>query len=178
MYVLQRIYDEAVLAQWQAVPQSFAIAGTGLSVDGATVGWQAHGYRVIAQDDPVPDPPTKADLLAHAAAKRWQVETGGVVATIGGQPFQIPTDERTRGVLTAAWAKATADAEYVVIRWKVAPGVYLPLDAATILAMADAVESHVQDCFLANEAVDSKILDETYTTFSEIDAAAEWPSNT
>ena len=120
---------------------------------------------------PEPPPPTKDQLLAQSAAKRWEIETGGI--TVNGTP--VPTDERTRGVLTAGYVKATADANYQITDWKVGPGVYTTLDAATIIAMANAVEAHVQACFSANKAVDIKINDDTYTTYAQVNEAAEWP---
>jgi len=116
--------------------------------------------------------PTKAQLLDRAAAKRWEIETGGI--TLNNAP--IPTDERTRGVLTAAYVKAQADANYVITDWKVGPGTYTTLDAATIIAMANAVEAHVQACFTANKIVDAKINNDTYTTMAQIDGAVEWPA--
>ena len=120
---------------------------------------------------PDPGPPTKAQLLDRAAAKRWEIETGGII--LNDAP--IPTDERTRGVLTAAYVKAQADAAYLITDWKIGPGTYTTLDAATIIAMANAVEAHVQACFSANKAVDAKINDNTYTTMAQVDGAVEWP---
>lgn len=111
-------------------------------------------------------------LMAYASAKRWAVEHAGV-------PFGqgvIPTDERTQGVLTAAYVKASADQNYEIADWKAAPGVYVTINAAAIMAMADAVEAHVQACFAANRAVDEAIAGGSITSEAEIDAFA-WPSN-
>lgn len=97
--------------------------------------------------------PRRAALKSYAAQKRWEKETGGV--TVGGIP--IPTDERTQGVLTAAYASAVADPEYAIDDWKVAPGVYASLDNQTIRAIAVAVRGHVQACFSLNRTVDQAI---------------------
>jgi hypothetical protein len=119
-------------------------------------------------------PVTQAELIAYAAARRWAAETAGIgVPGIGS----VPTDERTRGVLTGAYAKAQANPAYEITDWKTpVPGVYATLTAAQIVALADAVEAHVQACFSANKAVDQAILAGTITTKAEIDSYA-WPSN-
>ncbi|MFZ4807456.1 MAG: hypothetical protein ACOYLQ_09385 [Hyphomicrobiaceae bacterium] len=136
--------------------------------------------RIIRTAPPAPEPPpppTVAELIAYSAAKRWMVETGGIVSPVYGP---IRTDERTQAVLTAGWAKATADAGYQITDWKTpTPGVYVTLPAAAIIAIANLVEAHVQACFTANKAVDLAIMADppTITTTAEIDAAA-WPSNT
>lgn len=124
-------------------------------------------------DGPEPSP----DLYEYAASRRWEAEMGGIVIDLGGgNSIAVPTDDRTRGVLTAAWAKATADANYEVANWKIAHGTYVTLPSATIIAIASAVEAHVQACFSINKAVDDAIAAETITTTAEIDAAA-WPSD-
>lgn len=110
---------------------------------------------------------TQADLLAHAAKARWQKEAGGIV--VDGVP--IPTDERTQGVLTAAYASAMADAGFQVPDWKLGPGVYTTLSNAQVIAIANAVRVHVQGCFTTNKQVDQAIAAGSLTTFAAIDAA-------
>lgn len=119
-------------------------------------------------------PELTADVLKSvAAAKRWEVENGGcAVAGFG----VVPTDERTRAVLTAAYIKASTNPAYTIPKWKVGPGSYVTLTAAQIIAMANAVEAHVQACFSVNGDVDDEIDAETITTLEAIDAAA-WPAN-
>lgn len=172
MICLQRISDDVILQTWPAVPRFFACPLG--EVHGAVAGWESGDYRLIEVPDPAPAPPTVAELKAYAAAKRWAVETGGIVLPGG---VQVTTDERTRGVITAAYVQAGADPAFTIPNWKLATGVYVTLDAATIFAIGDAITAHVQACFSANAAIDSRIADETYTTYADIETAVEWPAN-
>lgn len=113
----------------------------------------------------------KDSLKAHAAAKRWEKEVGGITV---GDMF-IPTDERTRSVLTSAWASAKLDPGFFIPDWKVAPGVYVPLDNATIIAIAEAVRDHTRACFSLNKDVDALIDSGEITTFEAVDKAFNPP---
>ncbi len=115
-------------------------------------------------------PPTTADLLAYAADKRWQVETGGI--TVAGA--EIDTNRDSQAMITGAYAYSQAHPEEP-IKFKAASG-WVTLDAATMAAIATAVGAHVQESFAVEEAVDAAIAAGTITTFEEIDAAG-WPSN-
>jgi hypothetical protein len=108
----------------------------------------------------------KAALYAHAAKRRWGRETSGI--TVG--QLSIPTDERTQSVLTAAYARAKADKAYSIPRWKLGPGVYAPLSNAQIVALGEAVVSHVQACFDLNADVDALIASGEITVETQIDA--------
>ncbi|MDY0191023.1 MAG: DUF4376 domain-containing protein [Desulfuromonas sp.] len=85
----------------------------------------------------------KADKqsLAQIAAKRWQVETAGF--ELNGS--QVSTDRTAVAMVTGAALAASLDPEYSV-RWKSANG-FVTLNAEQILAMAQAIRSHVQSCF-------------------------------
>jgi hypothetical protein len=115
--------------------------------------------------------PTKAELLLRAQAKRRALEIGGT--TIAGVP--VHTDPESQSKLHAARTAAKEDANYTV-KWKTAAGTFATLDAVTIIALADGVRAHVQACFAAEEAVSAKINSGIYTTFAQIDGAAEWPT--
>lgn len=115
--------------------------------------------------------PTKPQLLAQAQARRRSVEIGGI--TVGGVP--VYTDPESQAKLHAARTAAKEDAQYT-LDWKAAGGTFVTLDAATIIALADAVRAHVQACFSAERAVATKINNNTYTTFAQVDGAAEWPT--
>lgn len=133
-----------------------------------------HAAAEAIDNPPPPPPPTTEQLFAYAAAKRWQVETGGIAVPGFGT---VRTDERTQGVLTAGYVKALANPQYEITDYKTPiQGVYATLTAPQIIALADAVEAHVQACFSANKAVDQAILAGTITTKAEIDAYT-WPSN-
>lgn len=111
---------------------------------------------------------TEADLLAYAAAKRFEVETGGI--TVSGQT--IDTSRESQSMITGAYAYSQAHPEET-IRFKAASG-WVTLDAATMAAIATAVGAHVQACFAAEAIVAAAIEDGTITTAAEIDAA-DWP---
>ena len=89
---------------------------------------------------------TKAAKKAEIAAARYAAEVAGV--TVGGVP--VRTDRESQALITGAALKATQDATYTC-RWKTESG-FVTLDAATIIAVADAVRSHVQGCFDAEDA--------------------------
>lgn len=100
--------------------------------------------------------------LAEIADKRWQAETGGI--TING--VEIATDRESQSLLTAAVLKVKDDPSYTV-NWKAKNGWFV-LDAATILAVADAVRSHVQACFDREKELQEQV--EAATTVEELEA--------
>ena len=88
----------------------------------------------------------KAAKKAEIAAARYAAEVAGV--TVGG--VVVRTDRESQALITGAALKAMQDATYTC-RWKTESG-FVTLDAATIIAVADAVRSHVQGCFDAEYA--------------------------
>ena len=114
----------------------------------------------------------KAKRLQELADLRWTKEESGT--TLGGNP--LATDRTTQAKLTAAYVKAADDPNYAIANWKFAPGVFAPLDAATIMAAADAAEAHVQACF-SNEATLSAsiIAAADIASLEAIDIEAGWP---
>ncbi len=119
---------------------------------------------------PVLDPAEiKAHLIAYAADKRWRVETGGI--TVGG--VLIATDDRSKLMITGARIKADNDPAFVT-PWVASDGSVSSIDAATVIAISDAVLSHVAACFVAYDEIKGDIEAGTITTTAEIDAA-DWP---
>lgn len=150
----------------------FAIAGRRLTLpDGRVVspaeeGWTSDdGYLLVAWTPPEPEP-EPVDLVAYAAEKRWQRETGGF--PFGG--FHIATDDRSKLMLIGARAAADANIEFTT-SWKMPGGIFVALNAPTILAISDAVLAHVAACFAIEEQVLTAIAAGTITTPAEIDAA-------
>lgn len=131
--------------------------------------WEAAGNVI----QPLPAP-TLADkktaAIAALAQKRWQIETGGIV--VGGAP--IATDRGSQALINGAYQGALRHPS-TVIDFKGVGG-WVTLDAATMIAIGDAVFFHVQACFarekiLAEEvaaAVDRPALD-------AIDIDVGWP---
>lgn len=127
------------------------------------------------ENDPVEfvPPPTPAELERIAAAKRWAVETGGIVV----MGATIRTDEFSQTKILGARVAAKEDAGYT-LNWKESDGTFYALNAAQIIAIGDAVRNHVQACFDAEMAVVAAIRANppTITSVAHIEAYA-WPSN-
>lgn len=107
-----------------------------------------------------------ADLVAYAANKRWEVETGGI--NVGGVP--VATDDRSKIMIIGARVKADADANFTT-QWKLPSGEFVSIDAATLIAISDAVLAHVDACFAVEGAVLTDIEGGTITTTAQIDEA-------
>lgn len=131
-------------------------------------GWTYDGTTFADPADAVVPPPTKAELIAYAADRRWRAETGGIV--VAGAT--IDTDRASQAMITGAYAWSQAHPEQTVA-FK-ARGGFVTLDAAAVEAIASAVGSHVQECFAVEATVDAVIDAETITDFAGVDAA-DWP---
>jgi hypothetical protein len=106
-----------------------------------------------------------ADLIGYAADRRWRKEVGGIV--VGGVP--VTTDDRSKLMIAGARIKADANPEFTT-NWKTGSG-FILLDAATIIALSDAVLAHVDSCFETEGEVLAAIDAGTITTREQIDAA-------
>jgi len=93
----------------------------------------------------------KAAKRAEIAAARFAAETGGIV--VGGA--EIRTDRESQAMITGAALKAIQDAEYSC-SWKTDGG-FVQLSAPQILAIADAVRAHVQECFDHERALNALV---------------------
>ena len=114
----------------------------------------------------VPPPVTKADLDAHVAAARWAKEVAGI--TVG--EVHVETDDRSKLMIIGARKAAEADPQFMT-QWKVSTGIFVTLDAATIVAVSDAVAAHVAVCFAKEAEVSAQIAAGTVATFAQIEAA-------
>ena len=115
-------------------------------------------------DGPVATP-TIEDLLALAAELRWRKKTGGI--TVAG--MFVATDDRSRLLLQGARTAADANQDHVE-GWKAASG-WIDLDAATIIALSNAVRAHVSASFALERSVSTQIEDGTLTTREQVEAA-------
>tara|TARA_R110002020_G_scaffold467027_4_gene690215 strand:+ start:29882 stop:30442 length:561 start_codon:yes stop_codon:yes gene_type:complete len=115
----------------------------------------------------------RATKLSDLANRRWQAETGGIV--VAG--MSVPTDDKTQSRVTAAYVKAAQDSEFAIPNWKFAPGVWGALDAATIIAIGDAITAHVQACFSNEAAISALIVAAAdHSALDAIDINTGWPS--
>lgn len=115
---------------------------------------------------PEPEPTTPSELIAYAANRRWRTEVGGV--RIAGVP--IATDDRSKIMIMGARIAAAANAAWSTI-WHGADGGTYPIDAATMIAISDAVEEHVNATFAIFATVKAAIEAATITSREQIDAA-------
>jgi hypothetical protein len=124
----------------------------------------------IAAGNSWPDVPAptlserKEQRLAELATIRWDQEIGGI--ELGA--MRVKTDPESAGKLTAAHVTATENPAYLIENWKVAPGVFVSLDAPTIIMAAGAVRDHVQSCFNREALLSAAIL--SATTIGELEA--------
>jgi hypothetical protein len=104
----------------------------------------------------------KTAKLTALAAKRYEVETGGV--TVGG--MTIMSDAVSQAKLTGAWLRVQRKPS-ASIRWKGRDG-WVTVGKAEIEALVDAVSDHVQTCF-DNEYAHSEAIN-ALTTIAAVDA--------
>ena len=107
----------------------------------------------------------KAAKKDEIAAARYAAEIAGV--TVGG--VVVRTDRESQALITGAALKAVQDGTYSCT-WKAESG-FVTLNAGTIIAVADAVRTHVQGCFDA-EAAKCALIDAAQTV--EDVEAVEW----
>lgn len=119
---------------------------------------------------PVPIP-SKDELIAHAAARRYIVETGGI--TVAG--VNVATDRESQSMLNAAYNIAQGNAQFSTM-WKGADGNFTQIDAPTLIALAQAVGAFVASCFAAEAAAVMKIKTGDFTSVAQIDAAIVVPA--
>jgi len=119
---------------------------------------------------PEPEPPSEAEikvaLVAYAADRRWQIETGGT--DVGGVP--IATDDRSKIMIMGARVAAADNPEWQTV-WHGADGQTYPLNAAAMIAISNAVEAHVNATFATFARLKVDIDAGDITTLNEIDAA-------
>ena len=117
-------------------------------------------------------PPTKDQLLARAAAKRWDVETSGI--TLPGD-IRVSTDLIAQTKIAAAKTAYDNGTLKDPIAFKALTG-WLTADAAMLTTVYEAVVSHVERGYATEKAVGDAINAGSITTYDAIEAAA-WPKN-
>lgn len=105
-------------------------------------------------------------LQEYAAAKRWEMEVGGI--EVNG--LTVATDDRSKTMISGARVAAMANPDFKT-SWKGAGGEFVPLDAHAVIAISDAVLAHVSNCFATEALVLADIEAGSITTVEQIDAA-------
>lgn len=118
------------------------------------------------EEEPIDERTPQQKLMAHAALRRWMLETGGIM--IGGIP--VSTDDRSKIMIMGARVAAQANPDWSTT-WHGADGASYPLNAASMVAISDAVEAHVNSTFATFALVKGDIDAGTITSTEQIDAA-------
>ena len=172
-YALERISDNGILAVYTTLPKRIDLPGTQkvLVMGDDLAGWEDEEYRIVSYTPPVVAP-TKQELKDYAAAKRYVIETGGLISQTFGP---LLTDRATQNMLASTIQSIDLGIVTPPINFK-APAGFASLDRSTLVAIATVVGAHVQAAFNTEMTVVAEIEAETIATFAEIDAA-DWPSN-
>jgi len=109
---------------------------------------------------------TKQGLHDYAASVRYAKETGGT--TVSGRAYL--TDRETQAKLTAGVLLGQVNPS-ASIKWKLADGSFITLDAAGMTAVAAAVGTFVQTCFATEASVAAGIDAGAITSRAQIDSA-------
>lgn len=144
---------------WQWFPAQGRV-GPGDTVDLKT-------GAVTYKTPPVAPPPTKDELLAYAANRRWEIEVGGCVWD--GSPVTTDRDSTARimGEFIAIMAGIRQDGG----NWKFADGTFRQLTNAQSTQLGLTVRAHVANTFKKEAAIQAAIAAETITTYSQIEDA-------
>lgn len=109
-------------------------------------------------------------LRAHAAAKRWALETGGITLENGAI---IATDAISHAKIDAKVAAFERGVITGSVAFKAVNG-SISLDRTAMTAVYAAVAVHVEACFAAERAVVHEIAAGTITTIAQIDNSPHW----
>ena len=124
--------------------------------------WAGSGWEKL-EAAPEPEPVTAPDWPGLIAARRYQVETGGV--TVEGIP--VNTERDSQALMTGAAFAASLDPNYQ-IKWKAATG-FVELNRDQVIGLASQVRAFVQACFnreaellgfVADGSITTEMLDE------------------
>jgi hypothetical protein len=142
---------------------------SGLGKKGLPMHYQAFGIEPPMKTVPVEDGEPVTDnpgmtIPEYVAAKRWEAEVGGI--EVDG--LLIATDDRSKMMISGARVAAQGNPEFST-QWKTATGEFLMVDAATIIAVSDAVLDHVAQCFAVEAAITADIKTGVDFTFADID---------
>lgn len=137
------------------------------------------GKIIVANESGYPiaiDPPqpvrTKALLLAEVAAKRWQVETSGII--IGDTP--IATDRESQAQLTSSYTLLKSGL-ITNTPWKSADGRFTLVTLPDLEPIAQAVGAHVRACFAAEQSHNEDINAlAAQSDLDDYDVDIGWPS--
>lgn len=112
-----------------------------------------------------PTPTTVPELIAYAKTTRDAAEAGGI--TVFG--VAIATDDRSKTLVLGARRRVERDPA-LITKWAANDGFVYPLNAATVIAVSDAIGDYVAALFDTYAEVMAAITDGSVTTSAQIDA--------
>ena len=150
----------------QAFPADIAAQWIECPAD-ADARWTHDGENWSAPVEPV-DP--GIDIIAYTKAKRYTIETGGII--VAGA--SVSTTRDSQAMITGAYnfAKENPDATFSFA----ADSGSVELTAAGMIALAQAVGAHVQACFAAQAAILADIESGDVTSIEDVDDHSAWPA--
>jgi len=86
----------------------------------------------------------KTELLKSAANARWRKENGLISITVKGQSVKVSTSRESRANLAVLIAAAT---DSTSINWKSADNVWLTVNKADLIGIAQAIQNQIQEIF-------------------------------
>lgn len=150
-------YSQSVLEKMYGPVDGLSMASFGLYVietdvaeedkvfyllsDGGVDGSVDKGFRIKWTKNPRKVEDIRSSLKNLAAAKRFEIETGGI--TFAGK--KIITDRDSQYMISGAVNAVSLDPTRIV-KFKTHDG-FIELDKDAIIALAKAVADHVQACF-------------------------------
>lgn len=163
---------ERIAAHHAAMARSVWLAGAPDPADAdAYAAWQDARALALAAVTPEGLDAAKDAVRADLANLRWRHETGGV--TVGGAI--IRTDRESQGLVNGGYAMALRYPDRP-IRFK-GDGGFVMLSAAQMIAIGDAVGTHVQMCFAHEGDLDDAIdAAATPAALAAIDIESGWPA--
>ena len=129
-------------------------------------------YQARYAVNPLPPAQVRATLLQAVSAKRWAVETGGLVLP-GGAVVGTTIDDQNR--ITSVIANAQL-AGVVSVDFKAQSG-WVTLSLEHMRGIAAAIALHVQACFSAERAHHEAIAAASDADLYGYDINTGWPSN-
>lgn len=148
----------------QGVPQPQTWAGGALQWDGAA--WVALDQAAL---DAAVDA-AKTTRKSEATSRRYTTETSGVTLADG---TVVATDRESQALIHGAYTRAKENAT-ATFDFKAATG-WKTVDAATMVAIGDAVFAHVQECFskekMLHDQIDACL---TATDVAAVDIEGVW----
>lgn len=112
----------------------------------------------------------KPALKAHLAAKRYSIETGGII--VGGK--KIITDRDSQYMISGAVNAINLNPS-MIVKFKTAEG-FIELNKDAIIFLATAVANHVQACF--SREADLVVDIDSASTFAELKSIYDNDMNT